>query len=93
MRPADSSFIFGTERNAASVWLYLDEAFSGMDAEKLQVIIDYELGIWIPKQSSIILTNDKRFKIYLENKEWGIRRPNKKNISIPEFEIFNLIGL
>ena len=63
----------------------LDEAFSKMDAEKVASCISLIRGLGF--QAIISATNDK-IQNYLENvdKTFVYANPNKKNISIQEFE-------
>ena len=63
----------------------LDEAFSKMDAEKVASCISLIRGLGI--QAIISATNDK-IQNYLENvdKTFVFANPNKKHISIQEFE-------
>lgn len=63
----------------------LDEAFSKMDAEKVASCIELIRGLGF--QAIISATNDK-IQNYLENvdKTFVYANPNKKSISIQEFE-------
>ena len=63
----------------------LDEAFSKMDAEKVASCIDLIRSLGF--QAIISATNDK-IQNYIENvdKTFVYANPNKKNISIQEFE-------
>ena len=63
----------------------LDEAFSKMDAEKVASCIELIRGLGF--QAIISATNDK-IQNYLENvdKTFVYANPNKKNISIQQFE-------
>ena len=63
----------------------LDEAFSKMDAEKVASCIELIRGLGF--QAIISATNDK-IQNYLENvdKTFVFANPNKKHISIQEFE-------
>ena len=63
----------------------LDEAFSKMDAEKVASCISLIRGLGF--QAIISATNDK-IQNYLENvdKTFVYANPNKKHISIQEFE-------
>ena len=63
----------------------LDEAFSKMDAEKVASCISLIRGLGF--QAIISATNDK-IQNYLENvdKTFVFANPNKKHISIQEFE-------
>ena len=65
--------------------LFLDEAFSKMDGEKVATCIELIRGLGF--QAIISATNDK-IQNYLENvdKTFLFANPNKKMISIQEFE-------
>ena len=65
--------------------IIFDEAFSKMDAEKVASCIDLIRNLGF--QAIISATNDK-IQNYLENvdKTFVYANPNKKNISIQEFE-------
>ena len=73
------------QRNPAIRLVVLDEAFSKMDAEKVASCISLIRGLGI--QAIISATNDK-IQNYLENvdKTFVFANPNKKHISIQEFE-------
>ena len=72
-------------RNPSIRLVVLDEAFSKMDAEKVASCIDLIRNLGF--QAIISATNDK-IQNYLENvdKTFVYANPNKKNISIQEFE-------
>lgn len=72
-------------RNPTIRLVVLDEAFSKMDAEKVATCIDLIRGLGF--QAIISATNDK-IQNYLENvdKTFVYANPNKKSISIQEFE-------
>ena len=72
-------------RNPSIRLVVLDEAFSKMDAEKVASCIDLIRSLGF--QAIISATNDK-IQNYLENvdKTFVYANPNKKNISIQEFE-------
>ena len=72
-------------RNPSIRLVVLDEAFSKMDAEKVASCIDLIRNLG-SRQSSV--RQMIRFKINLENvdKTFVYANPNKKNISIQEFE-------
>ena len=75
----------GLRRNPSIRLVVLDEAFSKMDAEKVASCIQLirDLGF----QAIISATNDK-IQNYVENvnKTFVFANPNKKSISIQEFE-------
>lgn len=73
------------QRNPTIRLVVLDEAFSKMDAEKVASCISLIRGLGI--QAIISATNDK-IQNYLENvdKTFVYANPNKKHISIQEFE-------
>lgn len=72
-------------RNPTIRLVVLDEAFSKMDAEKVASCIELIRGLGF--QAIISATNDK-IQNYLENvdKTFVFANPNKKSISIQEFE-------
>lgn len=72
-------------RNPTIRLVVLDEAFSKMDAEKVASCIELIRGLGF--QAIISATNDK-IQNYLENvdKTFVYANPNKKNISVQEFE-------
>ena len=72
-------------RNPTLRLVVLDEAFSKMDAEKVASCISLIRGLGF--QAIISATNDK-IQNYLENvdKTFVYANPNKKHISIQEFE-------
>ena len=72
-------------RNPTIRLVVLDEAFSKMDGEKVATCIDLIRGLGF--QAIISSTNDK-IQNYLENvdKTFVYANPNKKSISIQEFE-------
>ena len=72
-------------RNPAIRLVVLDEAFSKMDAEKVASCIELIRGLGF--QAIISATNDK-IQNYVENvdKTFVFANPNKKSISIQEFE-------
>ncbi len=72
-------------RNPTIRLVVLDEAFSKMDGEKVAACIDLIRGLGF--QAIISSTNDK-IQNYLENvdKTFVYANPNKKSISIQEFE-------
>ena len=72
-------------RNPTIRLVVLDEAFSKMDAEKVASCISLIRGLGF--QAIISATNDK-IQNYLENvdKTFVYANPNKKHISIQEFE-------
>lgn len=72
-------------RNPTIRLVVLDEAFSKMDAEKVASCIELIRGLGF--QAIISATNDK-IQNYLENvdKTFVFANPNKKHISIQEFE-------
>ena len=74
-----------THRNSTIRLVVLDEAFSKMDAEKVASCISLIRGLGF--QAIISATNDK-IQNYLENvdKTFVYANPNKKHISIQEFE-------
>ena len=73
------------ERNPTIRLVVLDEAFSKMDAEKVASCIELIRGLGF--QAIISATNDK-IQNYVENvdKTFVFANPNKKSISIQEFE-------
>lgn len=73
------------QRNPTIRLVVLDEAFSKMDAEKVASCISLIRGLGF--QAIICATNDK-IQNYLENvdKTFVYANPNKKHISIQEFE-------
>lgn len=73
------------QRNPSLRLVVLDEAFSKMDAEKVASCIELIRGLGF--QSIISATNDK-IQNYLENvdKTFVYANPNKRHISIQEFE-------
>lgn len=73
------------QRNPTIRLVVLDEAFSKMDAEKVASCISLIRGLGF--QAIISATNDK-IQNYLENvdKTFVFANPNKKHISIQEFE-------
>lgn len=73
------------QRNPTIRLVVLDEAFSKMDSEKVASCIELIRGLGF--QAIISATNDK-IQNYLENvdKTFVFANPNKKNISIQEFE-------
>lgn len=73
------------QRNPTIRLVVLDEAFSKMDAEKVASCIELIRGLGF--QAIISATNDK-IQNYLENvdKTFVFANPNKKHISILEFE-------
>ena len=73
------------QRNSTIRLVVLDEAFSKMDAEKVASCISLIRGLGF--QAIISATNDK-IQNYLENvdKTFVYANPNKKHISIQEFE-------
>ena len=73
------------ERNPTIRLVVLDEAFSKMDAEKVASCIELIRGLGF--QAIISATNDK-IQNYLENvdKTFVYANPNKRHISIQEFE-------
>ena len=75
----------GTATRPAIRLVVLDEAFSKMDAEKVASCIELIRGLGF--QAIISATNDK-IQNYLENvdKTFVFANPNKKSISIQEFE-------
>ena len=75
----------GLRRNPTIRLVVLDEAFSKMDAEKVASCIKLIRGLGF--QALISATNDK-IQNYLEtvDKIFVFANPNKKNISIQEFE-------
>lgn len=75
----------GQSRRSTLRLVVLDEAFSKMDAEKVASCIQLIRGLGF--QAIISATNDK-IQNYLENvdKTFVYANPNKKNISIQEFE-------
>ena len=75
----------GLKRNPTIRLVVLDEAFSKMDAEKVASCIKLIRGLGF--QAIISATNDK-IQNYLEtvDKIFVFANPNKKNISIQEFE-------
>ena len=75
----------GAVRRPTIRLVVLDEAFSKMDAEKVASCIELIRGLGF--QAIISATNDK-IQNYLENvdKTFVFAKPNKKSISIQEFE-------
>lgn len=75
----------GPSRNPTIRLVVLDEAFSKMDAEKVASCIELIRGLGF--QALISATNDK-IQNYLEtvDKIFVFANPNKKSISIQEFE-------
>ena len=75
----------GLHRNPTIRLVVLDEAFSKMDAEKVASCIALIRGLGF--QAIISATNDK-IQNYIENvdKTFVFANPNKKHISIQEFE-------
>ena len=73
------------QRNPTIRLVVLDEAFSKMDAEKVASCIELIRGLGF--QAIISATNDK-IQNYVENvdKTFVFANPNKKSISIQEFE-------
>jgi len=73
------------QRNPTLRLVVLDEAFSKMDAEKVASCIELIRGLGF--QAIISATNDK-IQNYVENvdKTFVFANPNKKSISIQEFE-------
>lgn len=73
------------QRNPTIRMVVLDEAFSKMDAEKVASCIELIRGLGF--QAIISATNDK-IQNYVENvdKTFVFANPNKKSISIQEFE-------
>lgn len=73
------------ERNPTIRLVVLDEAFSKMDGEKVASCIELIRGLGF--QAIISATNDK-IQNYVENvdKTFVFANPNKKSISIQEFE-------
>ena len=73
------------ERNPTIRLVVLDEAFSKMDAEKVASCIELIRGLGF--QAIISATNDK-IQNYVENvdKTFVFANPNKRSISIQEFE-------
>ncbi len=75
----------GVRKNPTIRLVVLDEAFSKMDAEKVASCIELIRGLGF--QAVISATNDK-IQNYVENvnKTFVFANPNKKSISIQEFE-------
>ena len=75
----------GPKSRPAIRLVVLDEAFSKMDAEKVASCIELIRGLGF--QAIISATNDK-IQNYVENvdKTFVFANPNKKSISIQEFE-------
>lgn len=80
------------QRNSTIRLVVLDEAFSKMDAEKVASCISLIRGLGF--QAIISATNDK-IQNYLENvdKTFVYANPNKKHISIQEFEKVDFVEL
>jgi uncharacterized protein YPO0396 len=80
------------KRNPTIRLVVLDEAFSKMDAEKVASCIELIRGLGF--QAIISATNDK-IQNYVENvdKTFVFANPNKKSISIQEFEKRQFSGL
>lgn len=80
------------QRNPTLRLVVLDEAFSKMDSEKVASCIELIRGLGF--QAIISATNDK-IQNYLENvdKTFVYANPNKKSISIQEFEKSEFAGL
>ena len=80
------------ERSPTIRLVVLDEAFSKMDAEKVASCIELIRGLGF--QAIISATNDK-IQNYVENvdKTFVFANPNKKSISIQEFERGGFAGL
>lgn len=81
-----------TQRNPTMRLVVLDEAFSKMDGEKVASCIQLIRGLGF--QAIISATNDK-IQNYLESvdKTFVFANPNKKKISIQEFERKDFAGL